>query len=302
MEVAGLSKRYGDLVAVDEISFSVGYGEVVAILGPNGAGKSTTVEILEGFRSRDGGDVSVLGTDPANGDRTLRDRVGIVLQSSGFDVELTVAETIELYAASYRSPRGVDEVMEAVDIGAKANERIKTLSGGQQRRVDVALGLIGDPELLFLDEPTTGFDPAARRASWDMLSSLRASGTTIVLTTHYMDEADRLADRIIVLDKGRVIADATPETIIGPHSRDPVIRFAASGAPHGSLPETMADRATESDGFITLSTDDPTEDLHALTGWAIEHGVSFHDLELRRPSLEDVYLDLLDGDVKLDPT
>jgi ABC-2 type transport system ATP-binding protein len=295
IEVSGLTKRYGELVAVDGIDFSVASGEVVAILGPNGAGKSTTIEILEGFRGRDGGEVEVLGSDPEDADRTLRDRIGIVLQTSGFDRELTVRETLRLFSRPYRSPRSVDEVMDLVDITDKADERLKGLSGGQQRRVDVGLGLLGNPELLFLDEPTTGFDPAARRSAWEMLARLTEGGTTIVLTTHYMEEADYLADRIIVLASGRIVADATPDTIIGPQTRTPVVSFSAEGIDTATMPPDLAARTEFRDSRLHMATEDPTRDLHALTTWALEQGLRIDTLEVRRPSLEDVYLDLLDS-------
>ncbi len=211
IEVTDLTKVYGETRAVDGVSFAVEPGEVFAILGPNGAGKSTTVEILEGHRERDGGSVSVLGVDPATGGRRFRDRVGIVLQEAGIDKELTVRETLGLYSTAYSKRRGIDEVIEMAELTDKLDDRVSRLSGGQQRRVDLALGIIGTPELLFLDEPTTGFDPAARRRSWDLVRRLTDDGTTVVLTTHYLEEAEELADRLIVMAGGRIVADGTPE-------------------------------------------------------------------------------------------
>ncbi|MEZ5165271.1 MAG: ABC transporter ATP-binding protein [Acidimicrobiales bacterium] len=215
IEVRGLTRTYGATTAVDGISFAVDEGEVFAILGPNGAGKSTTVEILEGHRDRTGGDVSVLGVDPATGGRAFRDRIGIVLQEAGVDKEFTVREVLDLYGAAYSSRRPVDELIELVELADKADERISTLSGGQQRRVDLALGLVGRPDLVFLDEPTTGFDPAARRRSWDIVRNLASVGGTVVLTTHYMDEAEHLADRIAVMAGGRIVAEGTPAELRG---------------------------------------------------------------------------------------
>ncbi len=293
VEVAGLTKRYGDLLAVDGIDFSIAPGEVVAILGPNGAGKSTTIEVLEGYRTRDAGRVSVLGEDPSDASPELRNRIGIVLQSSGFDRELTVRETLDLYALSYSDPRPVEEVMELVDIAHKADERMRTLSGGQQRRVDLGLGLIGNPELLFLDEPTTGFDPAARRASWEILRRLTDSGTTIVLTTHYMDEADHLADRIIVLADGRIVVDDTPDAIIGTAPRNPVMTLSVDVRLVDSLSERFGARMEADAGIVRIETVDPARDLYELADWAIGHGFQLDSLEIAKPSLEDVYLDLL---------
>lgn len=303
IEVAGLVKRYGSVTAVDGVSFSVEAGEVFALLGPNGAGKSTTIEVCEGYRTRDGGDVSVLGLDPARAGRELHDRIGIVLQSSGIERELSVREALTLYGAAYRRPRDVDEVIDLVGLGEKADARVKTLSGGQQRRIDLALGIIGSPEVLFLDEPTTGFDPSARRRSWDLVASLRTGGTTVVLTTHYMDEAQHLADRVAVIVGGRIVAEGTPDQLVdGPG--DSRIRFRLPAGT--SLPGRLLESATVLDGdgppgrepaadggdVVELSTTDPTALLASVCGWAVDTGVELIDLEVTRPSLEDVYLSL----------
>jgi ABC-2 type transport system ATP-binding protein len=306
IEVSGLVKRYGPLTAVDGVSFSVEAGEVFALLGPNGAGKSTTIEVCEGYRSRDGGTVSVLGLDPAQAGRELRDRIGIVLQSTGIERELSVREALTLYGSAYRRPRDVDEVIELVGLADKADARVKTLSGGQQRRIDLALGIIGSPEVLFLDEPTTGFDPSARRKSWDLIAALRTGGTTVVLTTHYMDEAQHLADRVAVIVGGRIVAEGTPDQLVdGPG--DSRIRFRL---PIGTgLPDRLLDGVTvlhgagnggngAADGAGTdsrafdLATANATALLAALCGWAVDAGIELADLEVMRPSLEDVYLSL----------
>lgn len=302
IEVSGLVKRYGSVTAVDGVSFSVQPGEVFALLGPNGAGKSTTIEICEGYRTHDAGDVSVLGLDPARAGRELRDRIGIVLQSTGIERELSVREALKLYGAAYRRPRDVDEVIDLVGLTEKADARVKTLSGGQQRRIDLALGIIGSPEVLFLDEPTTGFDPSARRKSWDLIASLRTGGTTVVLTTHYMDEAQHLADRVAVIVGGRIVAEGAPDQLVdGPG--DSRVRFRL---PIGmNLPDRLLAGATVLDSsgngrngtagdgaVVALSTTDPTALLAGLCGWAVEAGIELVDLEVMRPSLEDIYLAL----------
>ncbi|MFG1871539.1 ABC transporter ATP-binding protein [Micromonospora arborensis] len=290
--VDGLRKRYRDHEAVAGIGFTVEQGEIVALLGPNGAGKTTTLEILEGFRSRDAGRVEVLGRDP--GDRAqrrwLRERVGLVLQDIAVEPHLRVRETIARSAGYYPAPRDVDEVVELVGLGEKRDAKVKDLSGGQKRRLDLALGVIGDPKLLFLDEPTTGFDPTARRGAWEVVRSLRDLGTTVVLTTHYMDEAQALADQIVVLNAGRVVAQGTPETIGGRDTARTRIRFAR---PDGVAPEELPVVPTEIDETsVTLEVDDATEALHRLTGWALARGTSLHRLAVEQPTLEDVYLSL----------
>jgi ABC-2 type transport system ATP-binding protein len=291
IEVRDLRKSYGDVHAVRGISFSVAEGEVLALLGPNGAGKSTTVEILEGYRKRTSGEVEVLGIDPEHGGKTFRERIGIVLQSCGIDRYLTVREVVQMHAEYYRRPRDPDEVIELVRLREKADSRIKSLSGGQQRRVDVALGLIGDPELLFLDEPTTGFDPSARRQSWEIVRNLTALGKTVLLTTHYMDEAQTLADRIMIIARGEIVAEGTPDTIGGRASARTLVRF-------GLPPEVGPDAvpfvvAAQHDGTWGFSTDDPTRDVHTLTSWALERRIDLESLHVSPPSLEDVYLQLV---------
>ncbi len=294
IEVADLTKTYGPLTAVDRVSFEVADGEVFALLGPNGAGKSTTIEILEGHRRATSGRAQVLGIDPAVGGRELRDRIGIVLQSSGIESELSVREAVELYRSSYRNPRDADEVIELVGLGPKQHDRVKTLSGGQQRRIDLALGLVGNPEVLFLDEPTTGFDPAARRGSWELLSALRGLGTTIVLTTHYMDEAEQLADRVGVIVDGSIVAMGTPAELSAGTNRTTIAFRLPDAQAVAALPAVAA-AARVSGRLVELRTPTPTADLHQLTTWAIERGIELADLTVHRPSLEDIYLSLTDS-------
>jgi ABC-2 type transport system ATP-binding protein len=295
IEVEGLQKRYGDVHAVRGVDLTVETGKVFALLGPNGAGKTTTVEILEGYRSRDAGTVSVLGFDPAQRDRRMRRRVGIVLQSTGVDVYLTVAETIEFYRRLYPQPRPVGEVVEVVGLKEKQDTRVGKLSGGQQRRLDVAVALAGDPELLFLDEPTTGFDPAARRGAWEMIRNLRALGKTVLLTTHYMDEAQNLADEVAIIARGKILARGAPATLGGRDMAATRLRFRlAEGI--GELPGSLQARASVRDGVVEVETEDPTRSLHELTGWALDRGVRLDALEVHRPSLEDVYLEITGGE------
>lgn len=298
IDVSDLTKAYGDLRAVDGVSFSVPAGQVFAILGPNGAGKSTTVEILEGHRERDGGDVNVLGLDPATGGRTFRDRIGIVLQEAGVDKELTVRETLDLYSLAYTRRRPVDEVIELVELEEKLDTRISRLSGGQQRRVDLALGLIGSPELIFLDEPTTGFDPAARRRSWDLIQGLADSGTTVVLTTHYLEEAEHLADTIIVLAGGRIVAEGTPESLRQNASTESIIRFGLPqvDAAVSELFDPLNGTVQGRDRRIEITTPTPTADLAHITGWAVRHGIELDGLIVESLTLEDVYLRLVGED------
>jgi ABC-2 type transport system ATP-binding protein len=274
ISVRDLRKSYGDLAAVRGIDLEVRRGEVFAFLGPNGAGKTTTVEILEGYRKRSGGEVSVLGEDPERAGRGWRERIGIVLQSCRLDPYLSVTESLALFAGYYSSPRPVAEVIEAVGLEGKAGTRTGKLSGGQQRRLDVGLALVGDPELLFLDEPTTGFDPSARRQAWEAISGLRALGKTVFLTTHYMDEAQRLADRVAVIAGGEVVARGTPEDL---GDRD-------------SQPATISYRLDGEE--IRVETATPVKTLNELTGRALAEGFELENLEVSRPSLEDVYLEL----------
>jgi ABC-2 type transport system ATP-binding protein len=294
--VEGLHKTYGEVRAVDDLSFSIDPGEVFALLGPNGAGKTTTVEILEGHRSRTSGAVNVLGFDPATGGRAYRERIGIVLQEAGFDEEFTVAELVTLYAGLYPRRRDADELIDRVGLTDKAAARTKTLSGGQRRRLDLALGLVGVPELLFLDEPTTGFDPSARRRAWDLVSSLREFGTTIVLTTHYMEEAEHLADRVAVIQSGRLVALDTPARLVRTQGAEAVISFVM---PEGVGPEDVppigigAPRTHGSQ--VDIASADPTGDLFTLTRWAKDRGLGLVGLTMSPPTLEDVYLDLTQG-------
>jgi ABC-2 type transport system ATP-binding protein len=297
VEVRGLTKSYGGVQAVSGIDFHIARGEVFALLGPNGAGKTTTVEILEGFRHRDGGEVSVLGYDPGRPHSRLHDLLGIVLQSSAVDPYLTVEEMIGMFAHFFPHPRPVGEVIELVGLSEKRSSRVVKLSGGQQRRLDVAIALAGDPELLFLDEPTTGFDPSARRGAWEVVKNLAALGKTVLLTTHYMDEAQYLADRVAVIAAGRIVAEGTPATIGGRDQARPRVRFRV---PAGTRPPAELGAETTPAGMTSFATDDITRALHTLTTWAIDAGVVIEGLEILRPSLEDIYLELT-GEAAGDP-
>jgi ABC-2 type transport system ATP-binding protein len=291
IEVRGLRKSYGDVEAVAGIDLSVGVGEVFALLGPNGAGKTTSVEILEGYRERSAGEVSVLGHDPAKRERAFRRRIGIVLQSTGIDPYLTVRETVDMFATYYPQPRNVDEVLQLVGLDEKRDTRVLKLSGGQQRRLDVAIALAGDPELLFLDEPTTGFDPGARRNAWVIVQNLTELGKTVFLTTHYMDEAQTLANRVAVISRGVIVAEGPPSSLGGRDVAVSIIRFRA---PDGAdLPEITRGVVRTADGY-ELRSSDPTRALHELTGWAIDRGVELDGFEVTRPTLEDIYLELTD--------
>ena len=272
--VRDLRKSYGELEAVRGISFEVQQGEVFGLLGPNGAGKTTTVEILEGYRRREAGEVEVLGTDPAAAGGEWRERIGVVLQSSAMYETLTVTEMLNLFAGYYREPRPADEVVELVGLQEKRDNRVRLLSGGQRRRLDLGLALVGDPELIFLDEPTTGFDPAARRAAWDVVRSLQDLGKTILLTTHYLDEAQALCDRVAIVKEGRFVAEGPP---------------AALGAGSARYRVTWRDEHGE---IVTRETEDPTALLHQLTSAALARGEPLRDLSVTRPTLEDVYLEL----------
>ena len=289
VEVSGLCKRYGDVAAVDGVGLTIEAGEVFALLGPNGAGKTTTVEVLEGHRSADEGEVSVLGYDPGTGGREFRERIGIVLQEASVERELSVREALTIYGGMYPSRLPAAEVIAMVGLEDKADARIRTLSGGQQRRLELGLGLVGDPDLVFLDEPTTGFDPSARRQAWTVLENLTSLGKTILLTTHYMEEARRLADRIAIIDHGRIVAEGTPETL-GGRDGGAVIRFSL---PEGSRVEDLPLLGGRVNGpMVEVETVSPTKALHELTAWALSKGVELDNLEVDRPSLEDVYLEL----------
>ena len=288
--VSDLRKSYGPLEAVKGVSFEVAPGEVFALLGPNGAGKTTTVEILEGYRPRDGGSVSVLGMDPERGGVRLRERMGIVLQECGIEELLTPREVLERQAGYYPSPRPVDEMIALVDLADKATARIRTLSGGQRRRLDLALALVGDPELLFLDEPTTGFDPQARRHAWDLVKRLCKLGKTIFLTTHYMEEAQYLADRVAVISGGCLVALGAPDSIGGRDTDVAQIRFTL---PDGVSMSELPLAARVDDGRLLIETADVTGALHALTEWALGRGIALGQLTVTRRSLEDVYLELV---------
>jgi len=287
---------YGNRQVVKGIDFTVGYGEVFAFLGPNGAGKTTTVEIMEGFRSRTEGDVRVLGIDPESASPAWRDRVGVVLQASVPEPDLTVEETIDLYAGFYHRPRPTAEILALTGLDAQATMHNRRLSGGQQRRLDVALALVGDPDLLFLDEPTTGFDPAARRAAWETIANLKKLGKTIFLTTHYLEEAEYLADRIAVISAGHVVATGTPDQLGGRHLRPSVVRLRLNPVlSDNRWPEQFAGRVhTIDDGRAEFESADPAEDLWALMKWATNVGARIEGLEVARTTLEEIYLALTD--------
>jgi ABC-2 type transport system ATP-binding protein len=275
IHVRGLQKRYEDVEAVRGVDLSVGQGEIVAFLGPNGAGKTTILEILEGHRHRDAGDVTVLGFDPERSPRALRERIGIVPQETAVEPVLTVRETVELYAAAYPRPRPVDEVIGLVDLDEQRDARVSSLSGGQQRRLDLAIGIAGDPELLFLDEPTTGFDPSARRRSWELIRRLSSLGKTVMLTTHYMEEAQQLAERVVVIAAGQIVADSTPDALSSDGTS--VISFRVSGE------------------RVTYRTEEPQEALLSMLTWAQRNNARLEGLTVTQPSLEDVYLELTNG-------
>jgi ABC-2 type transport system ATP-binding protein len=279
VSVRDLHKSYGSFEALQGVSFEIAAGEVFSLLGPNGAGKTTTVEILEGYRERDSGDVLVLGEDPGRGSRAWRERIGVVLQSSAMYVNLRVVEQLELFAGYYRRPREVDEVIRLVGLEEKRGALVRSLSGGQKRRLDLGLALVGDPELLFLDEPTTGFDPAARRAAWEMIRSLRSLGKTILLTTHYLDEAEQLSDRVAVLREGRIVAIGRPSELAG------------------SAPATEI-RYRRNGKEILIETREPTRVLHELTSEALAEGFELEDLNVRRPTLEEIYLELTGSELE----
>jgi ABC-2 type transport system ATP-binding protein len=294
VSVRGLRKSYGQFEAVAGIDLEIERGEIFAFLGPNGAGKTTTVEILEGFRARTSGEVSVLGIDPANGDAAWRNRVGAVLQESNAEPGLTVRESLQLYSGYYLEPRDIDETISLVGLEEKAETLAPQLSGGQRRRLDVALALIGDPELIFLDEPTTGFDPSARRTAWHVIEGLRQLGKTVFLTTHYMDEAEELSDRIAVIAGGEIVAEGTPGTLGGRNRMASTVRFTLpAGTGADDLPPELKALVAADDGrLVTMATDTPLAHVGALAEWALGRGLDLPDLDVRRPTLEDVYLEL----------
>ena len=292
IEVRGLTKSYGGVHAVRGIDLTVARGQIFALLGPNGAGKTTTVEILEGYRSRDGGTVQILGYDPGRQRQRLKRQIGIVLQSSGMDSYLTVAETVAMYAGFFPHPRPVGEVIQLVGLEAKRDTRVLKLSGGQQRRLDVAIALTGNPDLLFLDEPTTGFDPSARHEAWEVIKNLAELGKTVLLTTHYMDEAQYLADQVAVISSGRIVAEGTPATIGNRELARARIRYRL---PDGAAPPADLTASPGPDGLTELVPEDLTAALHRLTGWALDQHVELTGLEVTRPTLEDVYLELTDS-------
>ena len=312
LTVAGLRKSYGPVAAVRGVGFAVRHGEIFALLGPNGAGKTTILEILEGFRTRDAGQVGVLGIDPGDqaSGRALRERIGLVLQDIAVEPYLTVRETVARNAGYYPAPRDVGEVIALVGLEGQARQKVRHLSGGQKRRLDLALGLVGRPELLFLDEPTTGFDPAARRDAWDVVRGLREQGITIVLTTHYMDEAQALADRLAVISAGQVVAEGTPAAIGGRDRAQARIRFAlppdcspadlplgaanvsAANVSAANVDAANVDATAAGGGLVTVETAEPTGALHVLTGWALGRGTPLTGLTVDQPSLEDIYLRL----------
>jgi ABC-2 type transport system ATP-binding protein len=296
VEVHDLKKSYGEVDAVSGVSFEIARGEVFCLLGPNGAGKTTTVEILEGFRKRDSGEVRVLGLDPAGGPRELHERVGIVLQECGVQAFLTVAELVEMYGRYHVRARPVDEVIEIVGLQEKRDTRTHQLSGGQRRRLDLALALVGDPDLIFLDEPTTGFDPAARRNAWSTIQTLCQLGKTVFLTTHYMDEAQVLADRVAIMNAGEIVAIGTPGELGGRDARPAEIRFSLpAGWSLGDLPAVAAESRSLSGDRALIVTSEPVRAVHALTGWALDHDVTIAGLSVTQPTLEDIYLELTGG-------
>lgn len=293
ISVTDLRKEYdGGHVAVDGIDLRVEPGEVYALLGHNGAGKSTTVEILEGHRARTSGEVSVLGHDPGRGGAALRDRIGIVLQTSGIEPVLTVREAVDIYGGCYSRRRPTDEAIAMAGLTEQADQRVGSLSGGQQRRVDFALGIVGCPEVLFLDEPTTGFDPAARRSAWDVVRGLGDGGTTVLLTTHYLDEAEHLADRVGVLARGRLVAEGTPAELIAGRGGTVVSFALPAGVDAADLDGVVPRTASVTGGLVEFTAATPTADVARLTAWAVARGVELDGLRVHRPSLEDVFLQL----------
>jgi ABC-2 type transport system ATP-binding protein len=300
ISIQGLRKSYGEFEAVKGIDLEVSREEILGVLGPNGAGKTTTVEILEGYLGRDAGDVEVLGVDPAKPTRAWREKIGIVLQGTTLEPTLTVSESLQLYAGYFTNPRPVEEVIALVGLEESAGKRAGKLSGGQQRRLDVGIALIGDPELLFLDEPTTGFDPSARRHAWEMISGLRDLGKTVLLTTHYLEEAQALADRVAVISEGVIVAEDTPENLGGRENLPTRITFVLpAGISPADLPAAgkaaIEDEPGDTGRIAVIETDDAVRDLQVITTWALERNLPLDGLEVKRPSLEDVYLQLTEA-------
>jgi ABC-2 type transport system ATP-binding protein len=293
IEVEHLQKRYGDHLAVADVSFQVRQGEVFCLLGPNGAGKSTTTEILEGYRTRTGGSVTVLGHDPEQGSRALRERIGIVLQECGVPLELTVAELIAMYGRPYPRRRAAEELIELVGLEEKRDAKARSLSGGQRRRLDLALALVGDPDVVFLDEPTTGFDPSARRDAWAAIRNLCALGKTVFLTTHFMDEAQALADRVAVLRSGRIVAEGAPDELGGRRELPATVRFLAPTV--ADAPDIAGAEVRREGEHITVTARDAAGAAHAVTSWARERDITLADFSVTRPTLEDVYLRLTES-------
>lgn len=293
IEVENLVKSYGAVDAVRGVDLCIDAGEVFALLGPNGAGKSTIVEILEGHRTKTSGAVSVLGFDPTARDKDYRERIGIVLQETAVEDQLTVKEAIDIYGSMYPKRRPTGDLIEIVGLDEKTDARIKTLSGGQRRRLELALGIVGDPDLIFLDEPTTGFDPSARRQAWTIVENLTSLGKTVLLTTHYMDEAQFLADRVAVIASGVIVAEGTPDSLGNRENAQSIITFSMDLAPELPLPVEGA--VISPSGSVELRSVDPTSDLHTITGWSINNDIDLVDLSVKRPSLEDVYLELTGG-------
>jgi ABC-2 type transport system ATP-binding protein len=292
IQVLELGKSYDGVAAVDGLSMTIGEGEIFALLGPNGAGKTTTVEMLEGHRRPDRGTARVLGFDPRRRERAFRERIGIVLQEAGFDEEFTVRELVRYFHALYTDPLPVDDVIELVGLSEKRTAKVKSLSGGQRRRLDLALGLVGDPDVLFLDEPTVGFDPAARHQAWSVIEELKAHGTTILLTTHYLDEAEHLADRVGIMVAGRLVAIGPPAELAAARTGATVTFRLPSGTSIDAVPELGVLVGADGAGW-SLTTEHPSLVVHTLTGWALERGTELPALEVRRPTLEDAYLELV---------
>lgn len=292
IETNKLTKKYGDSLAVNNVSIRVNVGEVFALLGPNGAGKTTTVEILEGHRSKTSGEVKVLGMDPSNDSPEFRSKVGIVLQETGIEQYLTASEVLGQFTSFYETPRKVSDLLEMTGLTEEKDKRVKKLSGGQKRRLDVAIGLCGNPDLLFLDEPTTGFDPSARRTFWDMIKKLKSDGTTIVLTTHYMEEAEYLADTVALMNHGKLITQGSLNDLRILYNKTS-ITFTSDDA-YNQLPKNLKEIAVISEGTVSINTEDPTTILSELTGWAISRGIELSNLEVSRQNLEEIYLGILE--------